>query len=66
LCDVLGNVWEWCLDSDVADQKLLKGGAYDNGRSFKFKTMEKTSVWRLAGDAKSADAGFRCVVALHP
>ena len=52
LFDVLGNVWEWCLDGPAGDQKLLKGGAFDSA------TYDRT----LPPDSQMPDCGFRCVL----
>ena len=52
LFDVLGNVWEWCLDDTTGDQKLLKGGAF-NGAFY-----DKS----LPPDKQVSNCGFRCVV----
>jgi formylglycine-generating enzyme required for sulfatase activity len=52
LCDVLGNLWEWCLDDAPGDQKLLKGGAFNSNN------YDRT----LHSDAKSLSCGFRCVL----
>jgi len=52
LCDVLGNLWEWCLDDAPGDQKLLKGGAFNSNN------YDRT----LRSDAKSLSCGFRCVL----
>ena len=66
LCDVLGNVWEWCADSDPTGQKVLKGGAYDNQASFQFRTLERTTARHVFADNKAADLGFRCVLVRRP
>ena len=52
LCDVLGNLWEWCLDDAQGDQKVLKGGAFNSNN------YDRT----LRPDAKSLSCGFRCVL----
>jgi len=62
LYDVLGNVWEWCMNSDSPEQKVLRGGAYDNQVSFQFKALERTTARHIAADDKAPDAGFRCVL----
>ncbi len=62
LFDVLGNVWEWCADSDSPDHKISKGGAFNNGKVFQFKPLEPTTTRRFPGDTRSAEAGFRCVL----
>jgi formylglycine-generating enzyme required for sulfatase activity len=54
LFDVLGNVWEWCLDDQTGDQKLLKGGAFNSSTD----TYEKA----LPPDTRSVSCGFRCVL----
>ncbi|HZR21588.1 MAG TPA: SUMF1/EgtB/PvdO family nonheme iron enzyme [Verrucomicrobiae bacterium] len=54
LFDVLGNLWEWCLDDQPGDQKLLKGGAFNSNDNYDRA---------LPPDAKSLSCGFRCVLA---
>lgn len=66
LYDVLGNVWEWCADGDSSGQKVLMGGAYDNGKIYQFRPLEPDSSRRLSPDSKTPDAGFRCVLVRQP
>jgi len=53
LYDVLGNLWEWCLDDAPGDQKILKGGAFNSNN------YDRT----LSPDVKSVSCGFRCILA---
>jgi serine/threonine protein kinase/class 3 adenylate cyclase len=52
LFDVLGNVWEWCLDDAPGDQKLLKGGAFNSNNYDR----------ALSPNVKSLSCGFRCIL----
>jgi formylglycine-generating enzyme required for sulfatase activity len=53
LFDVLGNVYEWCLDDITGGQKLLKGGAFN----------APFLVKELPPDKYSSNCGFRCILA---
>jgi len=63
LHDVLGNVWEWCLDGPSSQEKALRGGAFNSQKTFRFKPLTPATVHRLAPNEKSHDVGFRCVMA---
>jgi colicin import membrane protein len=63
LHDVLGNVWEWCLDGPSSQEKALRGGAFNNQRTFRFKPLTPQTVHKLPPHEKSHDVGFRCVMA---
>jgi formylglycine-generating enzyme required for sulfatase activity len=53
LFDVLGNVWEWCLDDAAGGQKVLKGGAFNSSKS----------RVALFPDNRPENCGFRCILA---
>jgi formylglycine-generating enzyme required for sulfatase activity len=62
LFDVVGNVWEWCLDGPNAQKKVLKGGSYSTRRTLDFKPVMETTPWQLSPASRARDAGFRCVL----
>lgn len=62
LYDVLGNVWEWCLDDASPAEKTLMGGGYNTGKIFSFKPFSETNVWRQAPEKRNPEIGFRCVL----
>ena len=68
LYDVLGNVWEWCLDKPNPDERKLKGGAYNTLKTVSFGTpMTEKTARTLPADARFDETGFRCVlVAMQP
>jgi formylglycine-generating enzyme required for sulfatase activity len=53
LFDVLGNVWEWCLDEASENKKVIKGGAFDSA------DYRRT----LRPEARDPNCGFRCILA---
>ncbi|HMJ64571.1 MAG TPA: SUMF1/EgtB/PvdO family nonheme iron enzyme [Candidatus Binatia bacterium] len=66
LYDVLGNVWEWCLDGPSSQERALRGGAFNNLKTFRFKPLTVATVHKMPPDGKSPDVGFRCVMAKNP
>jgi hypothetical protein len=71
LCDVLGNVWEFCAEKSTAPDRILKGTAFDNRKLItekagQWRPLERTTPRRLAAQDRAADAGFRCIALWQP
>ncbi len=60
LCDLHGNVWEWCNNSynNIANSRVVRGGAWGN-----YALICRTAVrnWIEPADRRS-DLGFRVIV----
>jgi formylglycine-generating enzyme required for sulfatase activity len=63
LHDVLGNLWEWCLDGPNSQTKAARGGAFNNLPTFNFTKLLPSTVRKLPPAERSHDLGFRCVLA---
>jgi formylglycine-generating enzyme required for sulfatase activity len=66
LFDVLGNVWEWCLDETGPDERALRGGAFRTLKTLSFRPMTEATPLKLPPNAKFDDNGFRCVLVMQP
>jgi formylglycine-generating enzyme required for sulfatase activity len=66
LFDVLGNVWEWCLDETAPDERALRGGAFKTLKTLSFRPMTEATPLKLPPNAKADDTGFRCILMMQP
>jgi formylglycine-generating enzyme required for sulfatase activity len=61
LCDMLGNVWEWCQDefrqpAPASGARVLRGGSwFDDARALRAASR----YWRVPGN-RDVQLGFRC------
>ena len=60
LCDVRGNLWEWCLDPQDKPYRVLRGGAWNTSYEPNLRVEFK---WFSKGpDDKQEHYGFRVVM----
>lgn len=64
LCDVRGNVWEWCLDPQDKPFRVLRGAGWDT--SYEPQLRPEFRWFGNGPDDKKNDYGFRCVLVAAP
>ncbi len=66
VCDMSGNVHDWCLDKSGIDYEedryLMCGGAF----SFPAYCQTTSAAWAISADAKSSEIGFRVLCENRP
>lgn len=62
LFDVLGNVWEWCLEETTPATRPAKGAAFSSPRTLDFKPLSAATALNLTPQNKYPHTGFRCVL----
>jgi hypothetical protein len=68
LCDMGGNVWQWCLDGykgsgRFKDWGVLRGGSWANAAPAELRASYRNVVDRTERDVIY---GFRCVIEIEP
>jgi formylglycine-generating enzyme required for sulfatase activity len=65
LCNVAGNVWEWCADWFSAGRRVIRGGSYlcHESYCFRYRVAARSSN---TPDSSTGNMGFRCVRGIHP
>jgi len=57
LYDMSGNVWEWCINSDGKNKKIIRGGSWDTNE----KSLRCTNRSSISDKYKLPSLGFRLV-----
>jgi formylglycine-generating enzyme required for sulfatase activity len=64
LCDVRGNVWEWCLDPQDKPFRVLRGAAWDT--SYEPQLRPEFRWYSNGPDDKKNNFGFRVILVAAP
>jgi formylglycine-generating enzyme required for sulfatase activity len=61
--DVLGNVWEWCLDGADAKTRTALGAGFNTPQVFQYQKLSQTTAYdHRPPEFEASNIGFRCAL----